>query len=114
MLKDGMHILPWQGFLWQEVIKVAPNRKTGEGGQPLSRLLKLSGEQPEGGDRGVTFIKATQIKRDESDSQSLTKVLYHQKPLQEIKLGPPFANFFRNIEGFKMPYIMYDVIICSN
>jgi len=28
------------------------------------------------------FIKATQIKRDESDSQSLTKVLYHQKLLQ--------------------------------
>jgi len=30
----------------------------------------------------TTFIKATQIKRDESDSQNLTKVLYHQKLLQ--------------------------------
>jgi len=30
----------------------------------------------------TAFIKITQIKRDESDSQSLTKVLYHQKPLQ--------------------------------
>jgi len=32
----------------------------------------------------TTFIKVTQMKRDESDSQSLTKVLYHQKPLQII------------------------------
>jgi len=30
----------------------------------------------------TTFIKATQIKINESDSQSLTKVLYYQKPLQ--------------------------------
>jgi len=30
------------------------------------------------------FIKATQITKDESDSQSLTKVLYHQKPLKNI------------------------------
>jgi len=30
----------------------------------------------------TAFIKATQIKRDESDSQSRTKVLYHQRPLQ--------------------------------
>jgi len=28
-----------------------------------------------------SVIKATQIKRDESDSQSFTKVLHHQKPL---------------------------------
>jgi len=33
----------------------------------------------------TAFIKATQIKRDESDSQSLTKVLYHQNPLQVFK-----------------------------
>jgi len=32
----------------------------------------------------TAFIKATEIKRDESDSQSLTKALYHQKPLQII------------------------------
>jgi len=30
----------------------------------------------------TAFIMATQIKIDESDSQSLTKVLYQQKPLQ--------------------------------
>jgi len=29
-------------------------------------------------------IKATLLKRGESDSQSITKVLYHQKPLQII------------------------------
>jgi len=30
----------------------------------------------------TAFIKATEIKRDESDSQNLTTVLYHKKPLQ--------------------------------
>jgi len=30
----------------------------------------------------TAFFKATQVKRDESDLQSLTKVLYHQKPFQ--------------------------------
>jgi len=30
----------------------------------------------------TSFFKATQIKRDESDIQSLTKVLSHQKPLK--------------------------------
>jgi len=30
----------------------------------------------------TAFFKATQTKRDESDFQSLTKVLYHQKPFQ--------------------------------
>jgi len=33
----------------------------------------------------TAFIKATQIKRGESYSQSLTKVLYHQKPLEKLK-----------------------------
>jgi len=30
----------------------------------------------------IALFKATQIKRDESDIQSLTKVLYHQKTFQ--------------------------------
>jgi len=34
----------------------------------------------------TAFIKTTQIKRDESDSLSITKVLYHQKPLQVLIL----------------------------
>jgi len=34
------------------------------------------------------FIKAKLLKlRDESDSQSLIKVLYHQKPLQIVKVS---------------------------
>jgi len=33
----------------------------------------------------TAFIKATQIKTDEFDSQSIIKVLYHQKPLQKEK-----------------------------
>jgi len=30
----------------------------------------------------TAYIKATQVKRDEFDSQSLIKDIYHQKPLQ--------------------------------
>jgi len=30
----------------------------------------------------TAFFKITQIKRDKSDFQSFSKVLYHQKPLQ--------------------------------
>jgi len=30
----------------------------------------------------TTFFKVTQIKRDESDFQSYSKVLYHQKPFE--------------------------------
>jgi len=43
----------------------------------------------------IAFFKATQIKRNESNLQSLTKVLNHQKPFQKkgIKitavLAPP-------------------------
>jgi len=40
----------------------------------------------------TAFIKAIQIKRDESDFQSLTKILYHQKP---------FQKFLRILEIFK-------------
>jgi len=47
----------------------------------------------------VAFVKVTQIKRDESDSQSLTKILYHQKPLRMsiffafLKSSPTAAVF---------------------
>jgi len=37
-------------------------------------------------DEDVRILNNTQIKRDKSDSQSLTKVLYRQKPLQTLDL----------------------------
>jgi len=41
-----------------------------------------SSRQPAAFESSTAFIKATQIKRDESNSQNLTKVLYPQKPFQ--------------------------------
>jgi len=39
----------------------------------------------------------------------------HLPPPPEMMLGgPPFCQIFQNTDGFKMPYIMHDVIICSN
>jgi len=51
------------------------------------------------------FIKATQIKRDESDSQNLTKVLYHQNF---------FTYMFRQISCFTILNIKNNIFYKFN
>jgi len=56
----------------------------------------------------IIFINFyTQIKRDESDSQSLIKVLCHQKPLQIFVIANKLINY-RNVINQVMLYTVFE------